>query len=228
MAAADPATTGACSVFTRFFRAVTAPKHEGGRSGWIYAYMAIVAAFLAVCIVGMTPAFAEPDVSLQTVTYPVRGRTAVEIRQSLNRNTPVRLDGNPFDAYTKWDVDWRFQWFENSDGTCRLTKVSTHLRIRTTLPGLLDPDSLSPDVADRWRRYTQALIAHENGHADIGVAAAREIEHELMRLEQQPTCDQLTDSANKLAREIIARHARMETRYDTDTRFGATDGANFP
>lgn len=190
--------------------------------------MATVAGFLVVCIVGVSPAFAEPDVSLQTVTYPVSGRTAVEIRQSLNRNTPVRLDGNPFDAYTKWDIDWRIRWFENSDGTCRLTQVSTHVRIRTTLPGLLDPDSLSPDVADRWRRYRQALVAHESGHADIGVAAAREIEHELMRLELQPTCDQLANAANRSAREIIARHARMEKRYDTDTRFGANDGAIFP
>ncbi len=187
-----------------------------------------VAVVFLIGLAGSTPAAAEPALSIQHTTYAVSGRTATQIRRSLDRNSPVRQGNKIFDAYTKWDVDWRLRWFEDGDGRCRLISVTTDVRIRMTLPELQDRDALSPDLADRWQRYMRALAAHEQGHADIGIAAARAIEAQLPLSGERPSCDRLASEANALAREIIARHARMEVQYDADTWFGDQDGAIFP
>lgn len=188
---------------------------------------AVVIVFF-IGLVDPKPAAAEPELSVQRTTYAVSGRTAAQIRQSLNRNSPVRQDNKTFDAYTRWDIDWRLRWFEDGDGGCRPISVTTLVRIRITLPALQDRDALPPNLADRWQRYLRALAAHEQGHADIGIAAARAIEVQIPLLGLRPSCDRLASETDALAREIIARHAQMEIQYDKDTRFGERDGAIFP
>lgn len=199
-----------------------------GVVGWMRDHVTAAAILLAVCLGGVSHAYADPEVAVQQITYPVVGQTAAQIRRSLDRNTPVSHDGGTSDAYTRWDIDWRMHWFESSRGTCRPTAVTTRVRIRMTLPELQDTDSLPPALIDRWERYRRALMDHEAGHADIGIAAARAIEARLMQMGDQATCSQLADAANRMAREIIDRHARMERQYDRDTRFGRRNGAVFP
>ncbi len=73
-----------------------------------------------------------------------------------------------------------------------------------------------------------ALIAHEAGHAALGVDAARNIERRLSQMGDRSSCDQLESEANALAREIIVRDTRLDSQYDVDTNYGERDGARFP
>jgi len=173
-------------------------------------------------------AAAEPEVQFRQTTYPVSGKTVEQIRRSLDDHSPVRQDGRSFDAYTQWDVDWHLTWFEDPDGTCRPTDVTTRVRVHVTLPDLEETDRLPEALAERWRGYLRALTAHEQAHARIGIEAARAIEAQLMRLGERPACAQLAEAAELLAREIIDRHAAIERQYDAETRFGAREGARFP
>ncbi len=183
---------------------------------------------LVLAFICLPQAFAEPEVIVQQTHYPVVGTTTAQIRQSLDRNTPVRQNGKPFDAYTKWDVDWRLQWAHDGKGTCRVTEVTTVVRIRQTFPRLETAGDVAPQLAERWERYMRALVEHEAGHAAVGLEAAREIEQQLAQLGDRPSCDRLETGANVLAREIIARHALLEAQYDAASNYGERDGARFP
>jgi len=119
------------------------------------------AALLVLSLVFLPHAIAQPEIIIQKRHYPAVGQTSAQIRQSLDRNTPVRQNGKPFDAFTKWGVDWQFWWAYDEDGTCRITKVTTVVRIRQTFPHLENTGDLLPQLADRWERYTIALVEHE-------------------------------------------------------------------
>lgn len=49
-----------------------------------------------------------------------------------------------------------------------------------------------------------ALVEHEEGHAALGVDAARKMELQLMQMGDRSSCDQLETDADALARDIIA------------------------
>lgn len=186
------------------------------------------AAILVLWLAFLPNAIAEPEIIIQKRYYPAVGQTSAQIRQSLDRNTPVRHNGKPFDAYTKWDVDWQFWWAYDGDGTCRITTVTTVIRIWQTFPRLENTGSLAPQQADQWGRYMSALVEHEAGHVALGMDAARNIERQLSQVGDRSSCDQLEVEANALARDIIARYARLEAQYDADTDYGERDGARFP
>lgn len=186
------------------------------------------AAIQVLSLAFLPHAIAEPEIIIQKRYYPAVGQTPAQIRQSLDRNTPVRQNGKPFDAYTKCDVDWQFWWAYDKDGTCRITRVTTVVRIRQTFPRLENTGNLAPQQADRWARYMAALVEHEEGHAAFGVDAARNIERRLSQMGDRSSCDQLESEANALARDIIARYTRLEAQYDAETNYGERDGAQFP
>ena len=205
--------------------AIISAMSVGGRL--LSITFATAAAILVSWLVFLPPVMAEPEIQIQKRYYPAAGQTSAQIRQSLDRNTPVRQNGKPFDAYTQWDVDWQFWWAYDGDGTCRITKVTSVIRIRQTFPYLENTSDLAPQQADRWGRYMIALVEHEKGHVALGVDAARKIEHQLSQMGDRPSCDQLESEANALARDIIARYARLEAQYDADTNYGERDGARF-
>ena len=177
---------------------------------------------------GLQRAWGEPLTNIQKTFYAVDGMTAAQIRQALDRNSPVRQNGKTFDAHTRWNVEWQFYWNSGGDGSCRLTTVTTTVRIQYTLPRLQASEDRPPNLERRWSEYIRALVAHEEAHADLGIDAAREVEQRLSQMDGRPSCQQLESDANALAREIIARYARMEERYDAETDHGAKEGARFP
>lgn len=183
---------------------------------------------LVLSVICLSQSLAEPEVIFQKTDYPAAGQTATQIRQSLDRNTPIRQNGKPFDAYTKWDVDYQFWWAYDGDGTCRITTVTSAVRIRQTFPRLEIAGDLPQHLADRWERYMRALSKHEAGHAALGVDAAREIEQQLAQMGDRSSCDQLESDADALARDIIGRFSLREAQYDADTNYGEWDGARFP
>lgn len=193
-----------------------------------YLLSGMAVAVLTLCVACPPPAFAEPEIAVQKTVYQVSGTTAAQIRQSLNRNSPVRQHGQSFDAYTRWDVDWRLRWAYDADGTCRPTTVSTLVRIHYTLPGLQGIDSLAVELAERWKRYMVELVAHEEGHAKMGIEAAREIEQQLSVLGQRSSCDQLDAEAKALVSDIIARYSLLDDQYDTDILYDQRTGPRFP
>ena len=172
-------------------------------------------------------ALADPAVTTRQVFYRVDGDTATDIWADIESKTPVKHDGRWHVAYTKWNVNWRFWWLENTDG-CEITRINTTLDVVYTLPKLTHISSLPDALSRQWNDYYTALYEHERGHKDIGVKAAIEIEEIISAMAPKATCPQLEQAANDLARNVIQKYSRIEKDYDRRTNHGLNTGVVFP
>lgn len=188
-----------------------------------YGYFWLAGLMLLLCL----EAQAQPLMNIQYRYYSVRGNTVEQIAQSLYQKTPVIYQGQKFHAYTRWNVQWQFRWQPSTQG-CSIVSPQTTVDIQYTLPRLTNEASLRPAVRDRWQRYYAALVRHENGHRDFGLAAGREIYRRLLMMGSRRTCQRLEQEANQLANQTIAQYAAREREYDRLTNHGAKDGAVFP
>jgi predicted secreted Zn-dependent protease len=183
---------------------------------------------IVLVIVGLSSsALSDPAVDAKKNYYMVSGRTADEIRSSLNSKTPVHKGGKNFDAKTDWFVKWNYRWNDSGD-SCVITNVTTRVDIHYILPKLRSIDDISGSLRIKWEDYWRALWLHEKGHGDFGLRAARKIEKSLINLEARSSCKKLGQDANLLANQIIEKIARLEKEYDINTNHGLDDGAVFP
>jgi predicted secreted Zn-dependent protease len=170
---------------------------------------------------------AEPTIMTNYDYYDIEGRTAAELRQQMNIYGVAWTNGSIYDAYTGWDVKWNYR-YRLTDENCSIQSVTTTLTVEFRLPRWENHTSGTAALKKKWDAYMQSLIQHENGHKDIGVNAAVEIERSIAELEPAETCDDLAETANQLGRRIISKHAAAEREYDAQTNFGETQGAVFP
>ncbi|MCW8964999.1 MAG: DUF922 domain-containing Zn-dependent protease [Gammaproteobacteria bacterium] len=172
-------------------------------------------------------AIAESVVEIEKKYYLVSGQTEKEIRNDLDEKTPIHEGGKSYDAYTKWDVTWRF-WWNESTVSCEITKLTTKVDIKYTLPKHAAAESLGTRLKKRWKTYQKALIKHEEGHKDFGINAAKGIENRIMTMGARASCDQLEEDANKIGYSVLEEYKLREKNYDRETNYGMNDGAIFP
>ncbi len=191
--------------------------------------MRITMFILVACtLVGMSMlAVSTPIVDLKTDYYQVNGKTPSEIRDDLDMKTPIREDGLNYDAHTDWFVKWNF-WWNKSNGQCAIKKVTTRVDIQYILPKLIISRALPKSLKQQWEVYMKALLHHEDGHKNIGVRAANEIEKEIGNMMARRTCKQLETDANRLGHKIIENFHGLDKEFDRKTDHGVKDGAIFP
>lgn len=183
--------------------------------------------FIIVLIQLSPAANAAPEQRLNNVYYSVTGDTAEDLWADVMTKTPVAHNGNKYVAYTRWQVNWRF-WWHDDGSTCEINKVKTSLDITYTLPRL-EPTSTTPDtVAKRWEGYYAALFEHEQGHKDLGLQAANEVENGILAMGPRDSCAQLELDANNIGKKVIDRYGQIEKEYDRSTNHGLNTGAVFP
>jgi len=159
--------------------------------------------------------------------YEIRGETAEQLRQAMNAQGTLWKNGKTYDAFTSWNVSWTFERRTGKDG-CYVDSVRTIVKVRHRFPRWRDRPFAPMDLQEKWGAYMKALKEHEDGHKDIAVGAAREIEWALAGLDASPNCEEIRIRANALAREILGKYEEQEAAYDAITRFGETQGAVFP
>jgi predicted secreted Zn-dependent protease len=172
------------------------------------------------------PAGAEVSTHTDTEHYEIRGTTAAQLRAEMNARGPAGADGRRYDGYTRWYVSWRYT-FQRS-GACAIDRVSTTVKVTTTLPRWADEARADAALQATWRRYTAALATHEDGHARNGLGAARDIDAALARLPPEPNCDAMGARANAVANGILRQYNQRDLDYDRETAHGTTQGARFP
>lgn len=165
--------------------------------------------------------------SERTNYYAITGRSADELRQSMNENRPVDKDGNPHDAVTSWHVRWRYTT-DGSFGGCAVRSFDVSLDIAMTFPRWTNESQGAPALVQYWRAYLSALGTHEEGHKAIGRGAAADIRDAGARVPPQSKCSELAAAIDKTTAEILGRYRQRERDYDRETRHGRTQGVRFP
>ncbi len=116
---------------------------------------------------------AEVRESFDLDTYEVDQEEGETLLQAINSESPIRECGRIFHGYTKWFIKWNFRWWEEENGSCRITEVTTSLDVAMTMPEL---DEATPQGAAVFKQYAASLRLHEDGHRDIAQKAAAKID----------------------------------------------------
>jgi predicted secreted Zn-dependent protease len=196
--------------------------HSPIRRMWFFA-------LYFVCAVSACPvsAYASPQVSVSEKFYTVRGGTAQELRQQLDRHG-VRTDGGKtYDAYTSWHVYWRYHLAPRGNA-CTVENIRVSVTVVYTLPEWRGMGKAPQDLRNRWRQYMKDLKTHEDGHRDYGIAAAADIERALHSIRPEANCRIMEKKVNEAGHAILDQYRSKERLYDLRTFHGRTQGARFP
>jgi predicted secreted Zn-dependent protease len=173
------------------------------------------------------PVFAEPAVTERFNYYDVSGSTVQEVRTDLNRKRPSDQTGSRYDAITLWHIAWNYS-YEPMGQRCEILKVSTRVEVAITFPRLKNTAATPAEVVQAFARYTDKLLLHEKGHAQNAIDTAAKIEREIRNMPSRPSCPELKEEANSLARSVVKKANQWDIDYDLRTQHGRTQGAHFP
>ncbi len=175
---------------------------------------------LLLVILALLPfsqAAADVIEKVDTVTYTATATPERTLRQILIAATPIRHEGRRFHGYTNWNIRWNYRWFRAPNGACRITEVTTDLRVTVQLPAL---SGGSEAQRRRFDTYLDALRAHEDEHVELSRQAAHRIDREIAALPAVYGCHVLEEQADALGHRILAEFREKEKQYDRKTEHG--------
>jgi predicted secreted Zn-dependent protease len=101
-----------------------------------------------------------------------------------------------------------------------------HVLIFFTLPQWEKPQSVNRALVDEWKRYMDAVVAHEEGHMQLALAAAKEIRQAMLSQEWSAVSSEALREKIDVRCQMIVRECEAEQRrYDEATDHGRTQGA---
>lgn len=168
-----------------------------------------------------------PVIDLRRTYYEIEGATVAEVRRDLYTNASVEDEGELRFARADWQVSWQ-TGTEETEAGCIVTDVATKVAVAYLLPRWSGRDAAAAALRDEWDGFVGALLGHLLRHQQLAVDTANRIEKEVRGLGERPGCDALRDDADEIALRAIENARRREQQYDYTSRFGKTQGADFP
>ena len=166
---------------------------------------------------------AEPLVRLHTSYYYIDGPSATVLLAQLDKNGPLGVDGKRHPARTRWDIKWKLQ--SSQHGTsCTISEAAVIIGIAQTLPRWRGEDKGSTSLKQRWTKFTESLLRHEEVHKQHGMQAGNEIESALRRVEPASNCEDMEVRADKVAQAIVSKYQKLDEAYDRETAYGLSEG----
>jgi len=183
--------------------------------------------FIAVFLsLGANFTYAEPEVQIETQTYPLRGKSEQELGKLIHDQGLGTARGEQYSAYCRWNVQWFYKYHRGSDA-CSIASVSTKVRILYYLPKWANPMGADLVTRLKWDAFIKALTTHEEGHGQHGIQAAEEIEDTLAKMQLYKTCGELSAACEERAKSIVEKHRQEDVSYDEKTQHGRTQGVVF-
>lgn len=167
-------------------------------------------------------AIAAPVVNEQYNYYLVGPSTPQELLPALNKTSTIRQNGQIYHGHTESRINWQF-WWQDEQQSCRIERVTVTVNATYTLPQLT---SSYPDVNRIWGKWYPNLLKHEQGHKNLAIDIAQQIENAIYNMGQRNSCAQLEQDANAIGRQFIAQLNKLDNEYDKRTKHGETEGAS--
>ncbi len=157
----------------------------------------------------------------ELVFYDVDGMNTGDIRTSINKN---RLPSK-HDAWTEWQIFFGYR-YERENEKYKLASFTVEVKTKIILPRLKNIDKKPQPIQVEWKRYTDLLKMHEEGHVDIGIACGNEVHKWVMKkVVLTDTESEMKNQIGKIRRAILRKYQSIEYKYDKDTDHGRTQGA---
>jgi len=182
--------------------------------------------FIVAAMAAAPQAYAQPQPTIDFGIryYDVEGSTTAEIRNSIFRNTPIRINGSPYGAITENRFTTGYSSVGTSSGGCEVKNARVFLDSKITLPRLV-PSGQSPAVMAEWERYIGALRAHEMMHATNGRYTAQTVASRLYNFKSQMPCVQMRSKLDTAVNQLIQNMGVWDQQLDAQTEHGKSQGA---
>jgi predicted secreted Zn-dependent protease len=181
--------------------------------------------FFSTWIFLSAAAYAEPEIHETFDYYSIYPSRVSDLGRALDAATTIHEDGRTYRGHTHWHVNWHF-WWDQRDGNCTINRVQASVDIQYVMPQL--SSSVDARTSAAFRKYDDALLLHEKGHAQHGIQAAREIEEKLLGISSNISCQVTESLANDAGKQIVQKYSAEDVVYDRETDHGRTQGAVLP
>lgn len=151
--------------------------------------------------------------------YDITGMSETELRRQMDVNGYLWNDGKRYAGMTFWNVRW-MTYPRMIKESCAVDKIEATVDVNFRLPRWVNNSIASPNVQNWWTWYYAGLLKHENGHRDLGVEAAREVQRKIAEVQPHKTCKELYETANKVGNRVLEKYKQLERDYDARTKHG--------
>ncbi len=172
----------------------------------------------------------KPALPVVTETYEyyeIRGDSEKDLRCQMTQNGCKWDDGRKYDSVTKWHVKWDYDYDREPD-SCAAASFKATVEITFRMPKWVHGEHPVLALAEKWDRYMQNLVLHENGHRDLTIAAVADLSRAVSELPPANTCADVDRSVQALSRQYMKKLNHDQKAYDADTVHGVKQGALFP
>lgn len=156
----------------------------------------------------------NPDASVATEYYEIRGTTYPALVASIKANGPEGWWGT---AYTS--ITFQLTTRTTPEG-CAVQSVRASAASKVRLPRWANRHEAPARLQQSWDGNFRSLELHERGHVEISLAGARDLERAIMQLPPQVSCELLQGEARKQQQALRIRTQERQVAYDLDTNHG--------
>ncbi len=182
---------------------------------------AILVLAVVFAVIPRTKAVAGGEIVERVETYPVSGRTGIELYRSIGERGPKSGVGRAI-AHTTFKLTWRRDY--RPQGTsCTLVSAVPRLIITYTLPKPSNP--LPPETRKRWDTFIDGIRRHEQVHGVHMKEMVAEIEANTIgaTAENDPGCKKIRQD---IQAPLGAASLRQRQRSSDFDRVEMAEGAN--
>ncbi len=169
----------------------------------------------------------EPVQNQRYEYYEICGCSEKDLQCDLSVKAIRCDDGKKYDSVTNWKITWKYS-YHRAANSCATTAFTAIVDITFRLPNWARDSKATQQLSDKWDRYIQNILVHEQGHRDRAIAAAVELTRSIADLPPARTCSGLDREVDRIARGRLAKLLEEQTEYDKATNHGRSQGVFFP
>ena len=139
-----------------------------------------------------------------TIYYEVWGTSTATIFDSIDFNAPQDEEGTAL-GLTSWVV--RSPNWERVPNAfnCQLLEFTMTVDIVVTLPRLVEFDTVTAEIQERWQTLLEEITAHEQRHVDILLEGVEHLTQELESVSNRTSCTAVDAAIEGLVDQGFAR-----------------------
>lgn len=158
--------------------------------------------------------------NLHIETYDTFGSNLLEVQDSMKKKGLVvrAHEAAIATVFSSIGITWQPG---NTAAGCIITKAKVKLNITLTLPEWVNKAAASDQDQKMWDLYLKFTKQHEQGHINMALKEARELQAEVAQQTSAPSCQELTNKIKALFVAEREKRAEVDANYDNRTRSGS-------
>jgi predicted secreted Zn-dependent protease len=151
----------------------------------------------------------------RTYTYfTIGGTTLEEIEGELKKRGPqVGGAGSRHPGATRMEFTTRVGYSEQN-GRCSVVEANVRVKANMILPRWNKRKRASDETRFVWDTLSADIRRHEESHVVIARNHARQMEHELLDIRNEPSCAAAQEKAAATTERVLAVHDKAQDDFD--------------